>query len=358
MMAMSATSQTISGRLADQADNKPLAGATVTLKDSRDKIILKTSSLKDGSFVFKAIKQGFYLLECSQMGYQINSRKIQIQETTELKLGLIQMISEAKNLQEISVTATRPSLQLLPDKKVFEVGKDVLSQNGSLSDVLNGLPSVSVSPQGQVSLRGNPGVTVLVNGRRSGLVQGNGLEQLQATMIDRIEVITSPSARYDASGSAGIINIILKKQKKDGFNAQVQLMAGVPNDSRVNPSLNYRSDRFTFFSTFGLRKSDYNGFYSSQQNIASSALLMQHREQRHDDGKMLYTGIDYQLSEKRTMTAAFLWNGTKDHDKSHLGYDYQSHDSDSSLLREAESWESRNYHQLEYNYTQTFQKPK
>jgi len=180
------------------------------------------------------------------------------------------------------------------------------------------------------------------------------LEQLQAAQVERIEVITSPSARYDAAGASGIINIILKKNNKAGFNGQVQAMAGMPGDTRLNAGINYKSDRFNFFATPGFRKSDYRGLYSSEQSAPATSFSMQQRENRHDDGKMLYTGMDYQINDKQSMTAAYLWNGTDDHDKTWLDYTYYHTATDSVLQRTGESWEHRNYHQLEYNYTQLF----
>lgn len=265
-----------------------------------------------------------------------------------------QVLTGKQLLPDVTVTGRRNPLSLLPDKKVFEVGKDILSQNGSVSDVLNGLPSVSVSPQGQVTLRGNSGVLILINGRRSGLAQASLLEQLQAAQVERIEVITSPSARYDAAGAAGIINIILKKNSKAGFNGQVQAMAGTPGDTRFNPSLNYKSDRFNFFSTLGIRMSDYRGLYASEQVTPVTSVAVAQKENRHDDGRMLYTGMDYQINDKQSMTAAYLWNGTRDHDKTWLNYNYYTTNTDSIWQREGESWERRNYHQLEYNYTRLF----
>lgn len=275
----------------------------------------------------------------------------------QLKPDTTQIVNGKKILPDVVVTGRKNALTLLPDKKVFEAGKDILSQNGSVSDMLNGIPAVSVSAQGQVTLRGNAGVIVLVNGRRSGLTQGNMLEQLQAAQVERIEVITSPSARYDAAGASGIINIILKKNNKAGFNGQVQAMAGIPGDTRLNAGINYKSDRFNFFATPGFRKSDYRGLYSSEQVTSATALSVQQRENRHDDGRMLYAGMDYRINDKQSMTAAYLWNGTDDHDKTWLDYTYYKTAADSVLWRMGESWEHRNYHQLEYNYTQLFKQP-
>jgi outer membrane receptor for ferrienterochelin and colicin len=350
--------QTVSGTLIEKKTGLPLPYATASLLDSLNKPVTGVMTGETGTFVLGPVKPGSYVLECRSMGYLTITRTIRLSTGQKLALAGLALSPDAKTLAEVVVTGEKPALSILPDKKVFEVGKDVLSQNGSVSDVLNGIPSVSVSPQGQVSLRGNPGVVVLINGRRSGLVQGNALEQLQAAQVERVEVISSPSARYDASGTAGVINIILKKNKKAGFNGQVQVMAGIPNDTRLNPSLNYKSEKFNFFSTMGMRKSDYEGKYSSNQFTPANNLAMLQDEDRHDDGKMLYAGTDYQLSEKQTMTAAYLWHGTHDHDKTWLNYDYSSLQPDSTLKRSGESREHRNYNQLEYNYTQLFKRPK
>ena len=229
-------------------------------------------------------------------------------------LGVIILQPDAKLLNEVTVSGEQPSISLRLDKKVFQVGKDVLSQTGSSLDILNGVPSVSVSPTGAVSLRGNSNVLILIDGRRSGFTQGNALDQLPADQIEKIEVITNPSSRYDAAGSAGIINIILKKNKKSGLNGQLSLVGGVPNETRITPSLNYKSAKINLFSTFGLRYSDYDGLNTSNQttNDAGITNMLSKRqvEDRHDDAKMLYFGGDFLINNHNTITAALICNTT------------------------------------------------
>lgn len=268
--------------------------------------------------------------------------------------------STAKILNEVAITADKPGLSLKLDKKIFVVGKDILSQNGSANDLLNNLPSVAVSPTGSVSLRGNSNVLILLNGRKTGLTQSNALDQIPAGQIERVEVISNPSARYDAAGAAGIINIILKKNNKAGFTGQLKLVGGLPNDTRLNPSLNYKSDKINLFSTFGMRSTDYVGKYQSEQlldrqGMSPASYRQFKKENRHDDGKLLYLGADYLINDQNTITAAFFKNATKDHDKTALNYNYSL---DSTLIRQGESWEKRAYNQLEFNYTRTFKAPK
>lgn len=357
LSVMHAKAQSLNGIIVDRNSHSPIAYATVNLFDATGKSVYGTITDEEGKFLLKEIKEGSYRLNCNFISYQTLTLPVTINGGIN-RLGTLFLLPETKQLNEVTIAAQQPALRLQADKKVFEVGRDVLSQNGSVNDVLNGIPSVAVSPQGEVSLRGNTGVTVLINGRRSGLTQGAVLAQLQASQVERIEVITSPSARYDASGDAGIINIILKKNKNTGFNGQLKVVAGLPNDSRINPSLNYKSDRFNLFTTLGMRKSDYKGRYATDQVADGNVLSLQQGENRHDDGKMLYLGGDYFMSSKRTMTVAYLWNGTHDHDKTALNYNYHGFAADSTLYRNGESWERRNYHQLEYNYTQLFLRDK
>lgn len=354
----------ISGKVQDETSKAPLPYVTIAIKNSASKIVAAGITNEQGTFSLDGIPSGDLTLSVSFMGYQTLTQALVVPDgKTTLDLGVLKLHPDATQLKEVTISGERPGVSLKLDKKVFEPGKDVLSQNGSATDVLNGVPSVAVSPTGAVSLRGNSSVLVLINGRRSGLTQSNALDQIAADQIERIEVITNPSSRYDASGSAGIINIVLKKNKKSGFNGQVRLVGGSPNDSRINPSINYKSDKINLFSTFGIRSSDYVGLYTTNQsavNNGNTALLNQvQHENRHDDGKLLYFGADYFIDEHRTVTAAFLKNATHDHDKTHLLYNYSnpSGSRDSSLKRDGESWEKRDYNQLEFNYAQTFKHP-
>lgn len=350
----------ISGKLADKKDVFPLPYVTVSVKDINAKNILTVISDDKGIFRLEGLPLGNLNLQFSLMGYQTLNRTITLSTTShKADLGTVTLVQDARVLSEVSVTAEKPGISLKLGKKVFEVGKDILAQSGSVNDILNSVPSVAVSPEGAVSLRGNSNVTVLINGRQSGLTQSNSLDQIPAGLIEKIEVITNPSSRYDAAGSAGILNIILKKNKTGGFNGQLKVVGGIPNETRVNPSLNYKSDKINFFSTLGIRLSDYKGFYSSNQtsisNGQTNSLNQTQDEKRHDDAKLIYLGIDYLINNHNVITAAYLKNATHDHDKSILNYQYSGNDGDNTLVRNGESWEKRDYNQIEFNYTRTFE---
>lgn len=356
---------TISGEVRDNVTKEKLPYVSVAVKDSNSKTLAAGITDEQGIFLLDGLAAGKMTLTFSFMGYQDYTQPLEIiSGKTKIELGIISLTPNVIELNAVEINTEKPNISLKLDKKVFEVGKDVLSQNGSAHDVLNGVPSVAVSPTGSVSLRGNSSVLILINGRQSGLTQGNALDQIAADQIERIEVITNPSSRYDAAGSAGIINIILKKNKKSGFSGQVRLVAGSPNDSRLNPSINYKSDKINIFSNFSIRSSDYVGLYTTNQSTINNGIptLMNRvqNEDRHDDGKLLYVGADYFINEHQTITAAFLKNSTHDNDKTNLLYDYSNPSSavqDSTLTRHGKSLEKRDYSQIEFNYTHTFKQP-
>jgi outer membrane receptor protein involved in Fe transport len=359
---VNAQQTTVSGKVQDNTTKEALTYVSVAIKDSSLKTVAAGITDDHGIFRLEELPVGKMSITFSFMGYQPLTRELDvISGRTKIELEIISLHTDAVQLNAVEINSEKPNISLKLDKKVFEVGKDVLSQNGSAHDVLNGVPSVAVSPTGAVSLRGNSSVLVLINGRQSGLTQGNALDQIAADQIERIEVITNPSSRYDAAGSAGIINIILKKNKKSGFSGQVRLVAGSPNDSRLNPSINYKSDKVNIFSNFSIRSSDYVGLYTTNQysinNDVPTLMNRVQNENRHDDGKLLYIGADYFINEHQTITTAFLKNATHDNDKTHLLYDYNDDANtatDSTLARQGKSLEKRDYSQLEFNYTRTF----
>lgn len=355
------TTKTISGTILEQPTKTPITYATVRVKETT-KLLAAAITDEKGEFKLEFNAADSVNIELSLIGYQSIVKTVKL-TSTNTNLGIIVLQPDAQLLNTVTVNGEQPSISLKLDKKVFLVGKDVLSQTGSSLDVLNGVPSVSVNPAGSVSLRGNSNVLILINGRRSGFTQGNALDQLPADQIEKVEVITNPSSRYDAAGSAGIINIILKKNKKSGLNGQLNLVGGIPNETRITPSLNYKSSKINLFSTFGLRYSDYDGLYTSNQtttdNGTTNMLRKRQVEDRHDDAKILYFGGDFLINDHNSITAAFLNKTTDDNDKTNLVYDFSSasQNLDSTLVRKGESWEKRNYNQLEFNYTRTFENP-
>ncbi len=351
----------ITGTVVDDRTKEPVPYATVTLKAPNATVITGTITNNQGEFSLTQIPAGSYLLDIYFLGYQTQKQTVIVTPAQKkINLGKWQLLPEVAHLKELVVTGEKPAVTLQVDKKVYEVGKDILAQSGSVNEVLNNVPSVTVSPSGVVSLRGNSNVLILINNRRSGLTLSNALDQIPADQIERVEVITNPSARYDAAGSAGIINLILKKNKKAGFSGQVRLVSGLPLDARINPGFNFKSSKLNIFANIGYRQTDYVGFYQSNQttltNKIPTTLNRKQNEARHDDGKLLYVGADYYLNAHHALTAAFFKNATRDSDQTTLNYQYQSllPQPDSLLRRLGSSQEIRDYNQLEFNFTKTY----
>ncbi len=170
---------TVHGLVHDQQGKNPIAYATVSILDQSSKLIAGSITDEKGAFTLTGIPAGNLTIQFSLMGYQTISKPLQT-ASNNINLGTITLTTDPLLLKEIAVVGEKSAISLKLDKKVFETGKDILSQTGSATDLLNSVPSVSVSPTGAIDLRGNGNVLVLINGRRSGVVEGNALEQLPA----------------------------------------------------------------------------------------------------------------------------------------------------------------------------------
>ena len=351
---------TIKGTI--QTDNLPLEYATVSIFDLEDQLITGSISDEKGRYAMEDIPYGTYILKAEFLGFAKYEEQVTLSnDQKKVKVKPINLVADATVMDDVVVTAEKSAYSVQLDKRVFNVGKDIMSQGGTALDALDQVPLVSVDPTGSIQLRGSGQVQILINGRRSGLTQNNGIEQIEAENIDRIEVITNPSASFDANGSAGIINIILKKNKGEGWNGQIRAMAGYPDNYVLMPALNYKSDKLNVFSNFRWRYSDYRGRYSTDQINRSdegdqiSALMLREVENRHDDGRSAYIGADYQIDDKNSVTVAFFKTATKDTDGTKLNYTLQNElREDLALNRLGNSVENRSYNQLESNYTRTF----
>lgn len=340
--------------------NETLPFATAILKDANLQLVEGLVTNEEGAFSFSKIAYGNYHLEIQYIGFTTVRKTIIItKDSYKINLATIVLKEDTTTLDEVVVQGEKSEVSLKLGKKVFRVGKDISSQNGAATDVLGNVPSVNVSPSGTVSLRGNTNVQIMINGRRSALTQTQALEQLSADMIESIEVITNPSAKFDASGAAGIINIILKKNHESGMNGQLRLVSGIPDDYRAYGNVNYKANKFNLFSNFGTRYTDYEGTYTKQQTTTNNGIstFLNHSEDenRHDDGNMYYLGTDYAFNDKNTFTVAYYRNETKDTDVTYLNYNFSNAGSKTqSLFTTGNSLEERDYNQIEANYTKLF----
>ncbi|MDR2382361.1 MAG: TonB-dependent receptor family protein [Prevotellaceae bacterium] len=263
----------INGRIIDSKSKEALEGATVMIKGenaSKD-VTLGINTDRNGRFTIKNIPYGNYILSVSSVGYKTFEQEIALTANVKtINLQPISLVEESKLLDEVQVTAIGTQMRIDIDKKVFNVDQNIAASGGSASDVLSNIPSVEVNTEGEVSLRGNSAVTIWINGKASGLSADNRaqiLEQMPAENIDRIEVITNPSAKYSPEGTAGIINIILKENRKAGYFGSIQ--AGVNSRGGYNFGFNYNysSRKWEAYANLNQRSRVFTGGSNSSRLI-------------------------------------------------------------------------------------------
>ena len=253
----------VTGIVVEADGSKPIPFASIALISLRDSSIAAGQlANEDGTFSMVELPIGRYALNIQFMGYEgFESEPIILtpKTTTAYDAGIITLNPKVNDLQEAVVTAEASSLEMLIDRRVFRVGNDLSAAGGNASEILVNVPSVAVDIDGNVSLRGSSQVQILIDGRPSGLAgaaQNAFLEQIPASSIDRVEIITNPSAKYDPDGMAGILNIILKKNKLQGFHGQIQGTAGTGDNHNGSASLNYKNDKFSVFSSASWNQRD------------------------------------------------------------------------------------------------------
>ncbi|NBC58160.1 MAG: TonB-dependent receptor [Bacteroidetes bacterium] len=261
----------ITGRLIDQEQKQPLEYATVGIfKPGTETLVKSTVTDFDGKFSVKII-EGIYDIRFEYISYETKTFK-KIKVNADKDLGEISLKFKASELDEVNVVSETTKLDVRLDKKIYTLGKDLTVAGGTVTEALENVPSVSVDIEGGISLRGNENVRILINGKPSALAGfGNTdvLQQLPADAIEKVEVITSPSARYDAQGTAGIINIVLKRDKTLGFNGSVRLQTGTPLNNRAAANLNWRTEQFNFFGNIGYSHRKPPGNASFESNFSN-----------------------------------------------------------------------------------------
>jgi len=320
-MAMPIKEISITGKVIDAKSNQPLEYATIVLKNTDTQKISGGITDMEGKFDIKT-PTGNY--EISVEFISFNSKKYPKQNiTSNLDLGTIKLSEDSKSLDEVVIIAEKTTVDIRLDKKVFNIGKDLSIRGGNASDVLGNVPSVQVDVEGAVSLRGNENVTILIDGRPSALVGMNGAEalrQIPAEAIEKVEVITSPSARYDAEGTAGILNIILRKNKLTGFNGSVQLDLGYPARVGTAFNANWRTEKWNLFTNTGFRYNETpgNSFSDSKYLNRSDDATARAVEQRNFDrlGRSIFTsfGAEYYINKNSSIIGNIIYSYGNDDD--------------------------------------------
>jgi hypothetical protein len=301
---------TITGKVIDKETSEPLEYATIAFfSKQQNKIITGGITDDKGNFSIP-VPSGMYDISIEYISFKkqtILSKKLSNNEN----IGSFSLELDLEALDEVEIIAERTTVEIKLDKKIYNVGKDLTVRGGTVSDVLDNVPSVTVDVEGNVALRGNDDVRILINGKPSGLVGLNStdaLRQLPAEAIEKVEVITSPSARYDAEGTAGIINIILRRSKLQGLNGAITANAGDPTTAGVSGNINYRTGDFNFFNTasYSYRESPGNSLTETQ--FTNGTFFREKREfDRERKGVNTNFGIEWYVNDTASLTASVVY---------------------------------------------------
>lgn len=308
----------LDGQVFDSVSRKPLEYVELRVcKIADSSVVTGIFTDEEGKFVLEQIPLGSYFIRVSQSGYREKIlRNIQLTQAKPLrKLGNISLVSDAEEIEEVVIRAEKPILQAGIDKKVYNVGEDVSVQGGTANDVLNNVPSVEVDQDGAISLRGEGNVTILIDGKPSSLSGSNGkglLAGIPASSIERIEIVTNPSAKYDPDGTAGIINIVLKKNIRIGLNGNVSVSAGTGDVYNASTSLNMRNTKFNVFGNYSFdhREGDRNQYSDMTQTysgVSGDSLVYFNQDRYGTDYSETHTakvGMDIYLKDRNTLS----WN--------------------------------------------------
>jgi outer membrane receptor protein involved in Fe transport len=327
---------TLSGTTKDKASKETLSFVNVLLKTTKDtELIAGTVTNEEGRFSFSNVVAGNYFLEFTCVGYKTKSQAIYVGSLSEfLDDGTVELEEDATALNEVVVVSKKESINQKMDKKTFSVADNISQSGGSVLQTMQNLPGVSVQ-DGKVQIRGNDKVTVLIDGKQTALTGfGNqsSLDNIPASAIEKIEIINNPSAKYDANGNAGIINIIYKKNKKEGFNGKVGFTTGLgalwerkdnlptirPQYSltpKINPtlSLNYRKNKINaFFQGDYLYTETFNkNEFVTRTYTDGTVINQQLKRNRNTHFTTLKTGIDWTINDQNALTISGLFGTEK-----------------------------------------------
>ena len=306
VIVIQAQSFTLKGVVVDAGSQETIDYATVVVKDQASGEILSGATTEDGGQFTLSTTTDKVTVEISFIGFSDKVlQDIQFQGSTA-DLGTIYLGSDSQALDEVLITADKSTTEFKLDKRVFNVGADLSSTGAGALEVLNNVPSVNVSIEGEVSLRGSTGVQILINGKPSILSDdaSNALGTITAEMIDKIEVITNPSAKYEAEGTAGILNIILKKNEKKGVNGSISVNAGIPANHSIGVSLNRRTEKFNLFTQLGAgyRELPTRNDNINEDKLAGTILRSNGEEFRNEFFYNFVLGTDYYINPSNVIT--------------------------------------------------------
>jgi outer membrane receptor protein involved in Fe transport len=353
----------LTGKVLDEAGiGVPYANVMIYTSDSTFKNGAATDV--DGNFTLHT-NPGQYYLKISFLSYETKFVSNIFVTAEPKELGSFTLKSGSETLGEVFIEAERPQMELKLDKRVFNVDKDMSNKGASASDILDNIPSVTVDVEGNVSLRGSGNVRILIDGKPSGLTgisSNDALRLLQGDLVEKIEIITNPSARYDAEGEVGIINIILKKEKQKGLNGTFNANVGYPDNYGASFNLNARTKKANFFTSYGVRYRDRPGSGASTQNFFYDDTAFSYdRTRTHSRAGTSHNfrlGTDLDLTKKSTLTLSGMYkfaDGSNDASLIYTDFDVNNVQTQ-VVTRTEDEFEGEDNTEIALNFRKTFKK--
>lgn len=348
--AQSGSACQVKGKVVDANSEEPLEYCTVIALHKEDSTVIDGATTNENGEFSLALPHQDCFVKISYLGYHTEMiSSLPTPKAGLIDLGLRQLKLNSAVLKDVSITDERSHTVFQLDKRIFNVGKDLSNSGGSALDVLNTVPSVEVSLEGAVQLRGNSNVQMLINGKPSVLANegNNALASITADMIERVEVITNPSAKYDAEGTTGIINLVLKKEREKGLNGSVTLNTGYPNNHSLGLSVNYRTSKLNIFSQAGLGLRRFVSI-SEGENLDGEdddALLLRTEGdgEKNENFANVLLGSDFYLNKWNTLTLSGHFAYELESEFSKTDYQLEDHLGDLiSAFRRSETTSATN----------------
>ncbi|WP_281613941.1 outer membrane beta-barrel protein [Flammeovirga sp. SubArs3] len=352
----------IIGKVIDQETNQAVSYASVALLDPNKKSVTGALTGEDGSFQLEKIPMGKFTLVVQFIGYETYGKEVEItQKNNKINVGELYLKSSVEQLEEVEVRGQKQLIENHIDKKVINVSEAMIAEGNSTSEILNTLPEVNVGADGTISLRGDSNVRVLLDGKPSQMDINQILQSLPADAVEKIEVITNPSSKYDPDGLSGIINVITKKDALKGFNGNMNLNAGSNNKYSGFLGLNYRVSKFNFFAQTYMSSNQWDNTRDLERSYTDESVndLIQSEKISDDNGfRMFKAGFDVFWDSTNTSTISFerwRWEGDTRSDFTNQYYDATGN------LQSTEYQQGINYnlakgYNLNYNHRKDFKK--
>ncbi len=350
----------ITGTVVEVNSEQALEYATIILKPVDKSTVTGGITNAKGKFNV-AIKKGTYQVSIEYISFLTKDLGLKtFDKNTDL--GTIYLEEDAESLDEIEIIAEKSTVEIRLDKKIYNVGKDMTVKGGTASDVLDNVPSVTVDVDGTISLRGNDNVRILINGKPSNFTADEALRQLPADAIKKVEVITSPSARYEAEGTAGIINIVLRKGKAQGLNGTVTASTANLKGYGVSTNFNYRVKKINFFNTNGYQYADVPGkaFFENTYLLENTNPygIENRTYDRFSNNTNTRFGVTYKMTDKSSLTGSISYRNSDKTSNTGISLATLNNNYVETGFSTRKELEDRKDERLEYqfNFTQNFKK--